>query len=370
MRQFIAKVVLLTSGTAALLGCGVPGVPKPPSLDLPEPVADLRAVRKGDRVYLDWTVPAETTDRLAVRHLGPARICRSLDAAMSECGNTVGEVLAPQPPGGGSRPQSKSGKPSAKVQANYTDNLPERLLVKNPGAQISYAVSVLNGNGRNAGLSNVVHVPAVPALPPPSDFRAQVTAEGIVLSWTAVPHKPETPGLQALYRVYRRPEDGNTDTVVGQLPLDASSATQLVDHSFDWEKTYFYRVTVVTPIRTGGKPETQFEGDDTSPVKVFAHDVFPPAVPSGLQAAFSGTGQQPFIDLIWAPDTDADLAGYNVFRREAGTQPVKINAELVKTPAFRDTNVVSGRAYVYSVSAVDVRGNESMRSEEASEAVP
>jgi hypothetical protein len=33
-------------------------------------------------------------------------------------------------------------------------------------------------------------------------------------------------------------------------------------------------------------------------------------------------------------------------------------------------NVASGRTYFYSVSAVDIRGNESARSQEASEAVP
>jgi len=158
--------------------------------------------------------------------------------------------------------------------------------------------------------------------------------------------------------------------VVGEVSVDASSATQLVDHTFEWEKTYSYRVSVVTLIPEEDRTETQFEGDDTPAVRVFAHDVFPPAVPSGLQAVFSGVGQQPFIDLIWAPDTDADLAGYNVFRHEAGAEPVKINSELVKTSAFRDMNVASGTTYVYSVSAVDVRGNESARSQEASEAIP
>jgi hypothetical protein len=157
---------------------------------------------------------------------------------------------------------------------------------------------------------------------------------------------------------------------VGEVPLDASSGIQIVDHSFEWEKTYVYRATVVTLIHEEGKPDTQFEGDDTPAAKVFAHDVFPPAVPAGLQAVFSGVGQQPFIDLVWAPDTDADLAGYNVFRREAGTTAVKINSELVKTPAFRDMNVASGKTYFYSVSAVDVRGNESAPSQETSEAVP
>ena len=114
----------------------------------------------------------------------------------------------------------------------------------------------------------------------------------------------------------------------------------------------------------------EVEGDDTPAAKIFAHDVYPPGVPTGLQAVFSGAGQRPFVDLLWAPDTDADLAGYNVYRREEGGQPVKINTELLKTTAYRDIEVQRGKKYFYSVSAVDLRGNESERSEEASEAVP
>jgi fibronectin type 3 domain-containing protein len=68
--------------------------------------------------------------------------------------------------------------------------------------------------------------------------------------------------------------------------------------------------------------------------------------------------------------SDADLAGYNVYRRAAGEEPVRLSAESVKTPAFRDNGVVAGKKYLYSVSAVDERGNESARSEEAEESVP
>src|SRR5580692_2782712 len=102
----------------------------------------------------------------------------------------------------------------------------------------------------------------------------------------------------------------------------------------------------------------------------FADDVFPPAVPTGLQAVFSGPGQKAFIDLVWAPVTDADLAGYNIYRSEGGGPAIKLNVELVRAPAYRDANVQAGKHYSYSVSSVDQRGNESGRSEEASEAVP
>jgi fibronectin type 3 domain-containing protein len=47
-----------------------------------------------------------------------------------------------------------------------------------------------------------------------------------------------------------------------------------------------------------------------------------------------------------------------------------LNEELIKAPAYRDENVAPQKKYSYSVSAVDVRGNESARSEEATESVP
>ena len=367
MRQPLSKLLLIF-GTAALVGCGVPGAPKPPSLDLPQPVTDLRAQRKGDSVFLDWTVPAETTDHLPVRNLGPTFICRNLDA-VSNCTNPIAKV-PPPPLAARNHKNAKSAKHSAKLTTSYVDNLPRTILGENPQARIFYAISVLNENERSAGISNITQVPALAALPPPSDFRAQVTAEGVVLHWTTTAAAPVLTGVEYSYRVYRRPVDGNVDTVVGEALLLPSSAMQMVDRSFEWEKTYFYRATVVTRIHEAGKPDSQFEGADTPTVKVFTHDIFAPAVPSGLQAVFSGTGQRPFIDLIWAPDVEADLAGYKVYRREASAEPVKVNPELVKTPAFRDMNVTSGKIYFYSVSAVDVRGNESARSQETSESVP
>jgi len=251
----------------------------------------------------------------------------------------------------------------SKSRQAFIDAIPASLLGNDPNSEILYAVSILNQNYRDAGISNVVSVPALVAPIPPSDFQAQIKADGVVVSWRETP----TTAAKHFYRVYRRAEGTITDVVAGEAPW---GSVQLVDHSFEWEKTYSYRATVVTVIHGEGKPDTEFESADTAAVKVFAHDVFPPAVPAGLQAVFSGVGQQPFIDLIWAPDTDADLAGYNIYRREEGGEPPKINSAMVTAPAFRDMKVVAGHKYFYSVTAVDVRGNESARSVETSETVP
>jgi len=349
----------------ALTACGTPGIPRPPSLDLPQPASDLRVVRKGDHAYLAWTVPTETTDGTTLRHLGATSICRSLDVPMKDCATPVGEV-------GAAPPVAKAANTPAasKVQATYVDPLSASILSGNPEAQLFYAVSIMNRRGRSAGLSNIVSVPAFTSTPPPADFQAKLAADGVTLIWSGIANAAVAKDVERAYRVYRREEGTTADSLVGEVPLGTTSNLRLLDQTFEWEKKYEYRAAVVTHIHLPGKPVSQFEGDDTPAVRVFTHDVFPPAAPSGLQAVFSGAGQQPFIDLIWAPDTEADLAGYNVYRHEAGIAAAKINAALVKPPAFRDTNVASGHTYAYTVTAVDVRGNESAPSGEASETMP
>jgi hypothetical protein len=290
---------------------------------------------------------------------------------MRDCGTVVID-LPPQkssPPALPSRRrQSKSQLPTA-PQETYTDQLSPSLELQSPTSNLSYAVSVLNSYGRSAGLSNQVQVPSAPTLAAPTNLAAHLAAKGIELTWSAVAAPPDLPGVKYEYRVYRRDVATNQDAVAGEVPVSGDAEPSFLDTGFEWEKTFDYRVTVVTVVNRPNGPE-QVEGDDSSAVRVAAHDVFPPATPTGLQAVFSGPGQKPFIDLIWTGNNESDLAGYNVYRREGGSEPVKLNTELVKTPAFRDTNVVPGGEYFYSISAVDARGNESSRSEQASETVP
>jgi hypothetical protein len=207
-------------------------------------------------------------------------------------------------------------------------------------------------------------------LPAPTDLQAQVTSRGIVLTWTSTVPSIIPAGTHYVYRVYRRLDGSSEQSLASEIPAEPGMSLTPTDSNIEWERTYEYHAEAVTVIDQPGRPSLQIEGDDSAEIKVFADDVFPPAVPSGLQAVFSGPGQKPFIDLIWAPVSDVDLAGYNVYRHEEGAVPVKVNAELVKTPAYRDADVASGKRYVYSVAAVDLRGNESARSSEANESVP
>lgn len=288
-----------------------------------------------------------------------------MDVHLTECGTPVGSAPAPST----LVTSGKNGKKNARTDT-YTDSLPDNILSENPAGFVTYTIEVLNSEGRGAGLSNQVRVSTIRTLPPPENFRAQVTGQGVVLSWKNALSPPASMSVHFAVRVYRRPEGSSESTLIGSVPVTGGDDLSLTDSNIEWEKTYEYRADTVTVIAETDKPELQIEGDDTPEVKIFAHDIFPPAVPAGLQAVFSGPGQQPFVDLIWAPVSDVDLEGYNVYRHEEGTAPVKLNAAPLKVPAYRDIAVVSGHTYFYSVSAVDVRANESARSEEASESVP
>jgi hypothetical protein len=337
-------------------------------LNLPQPPADLRARRKGDRVLLTWTLPTMTTDRHTIDTYVPTRICRGLEPVLQQCGAPVGKA-SPVTRSASAHPSSQTRGSAQKISASYADSLPSQLGSDNPVARATYAIEALSGDGKSAGLSNQVRVPLAGTLPPPTDFRARLTAEGVVLNWTEAA-SPVTPQLSYLYRIFRRSKNESGSSLVGEVWDRDKTALSLTDSTIEWEQTYSYHVEAITILAENDKAKIEIEGDDSPEVEIFTHDTFPPAVPAGVQAVFSGPGQQVFIDLIWAPVSDMDLAGYNVYRHEDGGVPVKLNADLVKSPAYRDTKVSSGKNYFYSVAAVDVRENESAQSEPAGESVP
>jgi len=349
-------LLLLCAAATVIAGCGTPGAPRAPSLGIPAPVTDLQAVRKGDSVTLTWTNPTETTDGELVRKPGKMIVVRAQSSGAA--GTTVAEV-----------PLAPALKERGSAKSAATDSLANTLQSATGGDFVYYTVSALNAKGVSGGPSNQVSVPLAATLPAPQDVQATLVSRGVTLSWQTggVPSGEQKLHAQFRYRIMRRAADAAEAVKAGEVALAGSSAT-FVDTGIEWEKNYQYWIVPITQWQLQGR-KNETEGQDSAIVSVFTHDTFPPAVPDGLQAVFSGLVQRPGIDLTWTPNIDQDLAGYNVYRRSAEGAFVKINTELVKTPAFHDGGVQPGGRYVYSVTAVDLRGNESGRSAEASETV-
>ena len=331
------------------MACGQPGAPIAPSLELPRVAQNVTATRKGDKVTLRWTPPSRFTDGRLIRHLGPTNVCRAEgDVPAVKC-NAIAKV------------ESKVQKGDQRTPEQFQDVLPDVILKQAPTGSVMYGVEVLNKYGRSVGVSDQIRISTAPTVAPPGNLNATLGDQGVTLSWEPVA-APVVEGIGFAYAISRRTEGGGFEAIAN-VPI---TEAKYLDTGMQWEKKIEYRVAVVTH----DAKQTLVEGDDSEMVSVQTHDVFPPAPPRELQAVFSGPGQQAFIDLSWAANQEADLAGYNVYRSEDGGAAVKLNQQIVSAPSFRDEHVDAGKSYTYLVSAVDVRGNESARSEAASEKVP
>lgn len=83
-------------------------------------------------------------------------------------------------------------------------------------------------------------------------------------------------------------------------------------------------------------------------------DEAPPAVP----AAIEGYVHDHSVQVVWAANvTDADLAGYKVYRM-AGDRAVSLTPDPVATNSYMDPRAPEG-TNEYRVTAVDLSGNES-----------
>lgn len=355
-----ARLLIIFLSIAALAGCGVPGAPLPPSTDVPKFVGDLKAVRKGETVTLTWTTPTETTEGELIRKPGKMLVQRAVNGRnISELKfQTVAEI-----------PLEPTLKKERGEEATAKDTLTESL--RNGGAEFAIYIVLAQGhNGRSVGLPNRTSVPLVANAPPPKNLSAQPVPTGIQVKWeeAALPAPNSPLQTQYAYKIMRRLQGTHESALVKQIRA-GNPEKEFIDTGIEWEKNYQYWLTPVTLWQSENR-KGEVEGDDSAIVDVLAHDSFPPAAPLSLQAVFTPVQPNSFIDLTWSPNTEPDLAGYNIYRRTAKGTPTKINTEVIKTPRYPDPGIQLGEKYFYSVTAVDLRGNESSKSEETSESVP
>jgi fibronectin type 3 domain-containing protein len=73
------------------------------------------------------------------------------------------------------------------------------------------------------------------------------------------------------------------------------------------------------------------------------------------------------IELAWTRNTEPDFRGYNIFR-SVDNRPFEKIASLIGDPTYGDSNIEAGKKYRYTLSAVDLTGNESAQSSPPAEA--
>jgi len=347
-----------------LAGCGEPGSPQPPSLNLPVPIRNLAAQRTGDVVHLSWTTTARTTDHTRPTGTVLARICRMEGTGGCDRVADVKDALG--------------------TAASYDDILPFNL-TSGPPMLLTYYVELVNHAQKSAGRSNPAYTADGPAPPAMTGFTASLRAEGVVLHWDAAHCSgcsvritrllQSAPGSQPpkpAPAMFSSPLKPSTPSPIQMLEVDPKDSASTIDESVPFGQTYQYKACRFASLTLNGHI-VELLGQESFPVTIEARDIFPPTVPKDLAAV--ADDQQHAIDLSWTADTEAGLAGYFVYRqtrtaqgienavaRISGTQPLP-------TPTFRDSDVTPGVTYIYRVSAIDQAGNESAPSEPTTESL-
>jgi fibronectin type 3 domain-containing protein len=271
-------------------------------LNIPTKVTDLSAVEQGSKIIVQFSAPRRSTEGLVLKKAVRAEL-RVMNG---------GEKLFELP----------VDRPVVRYELPATEWI---------GKNVTLAVRVMGANARDAGWSNTVSLGVVAPLPTPDALTAQAVPTGVQLTWR---------GSGVRFRIFRR-------TQSEPELLTTTVQHEFIDTTSEYGKTYHYSVQALDKSESEVSPE----------FAITPADRFAPAVPAGLTAVISTAS----IELVWERNTEADLAGYRVYRAEddaiyqliSGTQ---------EAPNYSDRKIESGKRYRFSVTAIDQNGNESEKS--------
>jgi fibronectin type 3 domain-containing protein len=208
------------------------------------------------------------------------------------------------------------------------------------GSIPAYTIEVGTRRGKYSATSNsdaitIVQTPGVVA-----NLSGYMDQHRIWLKWQPPAQDSVLPDIYIVRR-----EDG-------AIPPQAIPETHFEDTDVEAGKSYVY---VVTAARGVAAP---VPGKPSLPLSVVAIDKTRPAAPAGLQPLFvSDSG----AILRWDPNIESDIAGYWIYRSD--NPGIRLNTVMDTLTSYRDPDYKAGASY--AVSAEDMDGNESSKSQPA-----
>ena len=290
-----------------LSACGYVGPPMPPTLDIPVTITDFRAWESGESIEFVFTLPNKTTENLDLTSVRSIEL--RIVANQSDSKLVVLPIAKPGP---------------------VTGQVPAQVWI---GKTIVLAVRATGPKGKPSAWSNPVSLMVIQPLATPSMPKLQNVQKGVELTWS---------GTGPRYRIFRAEGDGQPQQ------LADSDGPRYLDESTSYGTRYRYQVQAIAA-------DNQWSVL-SEPAEITPRDIFSPAVPEGLSAV--PTPQS--IELAWTRNTEMDFHGYNIFR-SVDNGPFQKIASLIEAPTFSDSMIEPGKRYRYTVSAVDLTGNESAR---------
>jgi hypothetical protein len=346
----ILQTMVLASAAAWLYGCGVQGTPHPPRLEVPAKVTNLTAEQVGQGVEINFTLPELAADG--------QRLTKPLEVEILRTAVPQGAGLAklPEPEVWMSLIHEEWLPHAQGNNVSYSAHLTEREYHDWRGQTLVVGVRTLTRGFRHraleSGPSNFVDVPIFDVSEPVDNFKLMTTEKAVDLQFSPPATTLSGTPIHDLagFRIYR-----SSTGKAGTFELLADVQTPAYkDTKFEFGQTYYYQVRAAF-----GRQGHLAMSDPTPALKITPRDTFPPVPPQGLSSIYSAGA----VELVWTANTEADLAGYNVYRVE-NQSAQRLNTELVRTPIFRDTTAAPGKMLTYDVTAVDLSGNESKASKQ------
>jgi len=330
----------------------VQGPPHPPRIEQPIAIKDLSAAQRGRTLELTFSLPELAADGVRLTKPLEVEILRAVFPAGQQ-GPAAPSALGPW--------KVLLGEELGRVKQNeivvFPFTLSSEEFRQQRGGTFAFGVRTLTRGFRShaveSDLSNVAQMRLIDVPLPAANLQVHTEEHALALSWAAPAEtiSGQPPTNLSAYRIYRSPTGKP-----GSFQIRAEvSGLEYRDVGFEFGHTYFYKVTAIEK-----QDGSVAESEESATVEITPRDVFPPAVPRGLSAVYTTDA----VELIWTANSEPDLAGYNVYRREAGGSSQKVNQEILHTPIVRDTSVAAGRKYFYRVTALDLVNNESTPSEE------
>jgi len=341
------RALVVASAIGGLFACGVRGTPHPPRLERPARITDLSVAQVGQSLEIHCRLPQLTTDG--------ERLTKPLEVEILRAVAPQGAGLSKLEPEVWTTLMRNEWLPYAQDNnLSYSMHLTEREFHDWRGQTLVVGVRTLTRGFRHRALesdpSNLVEVPIWDVSEPLGSAKCVVTEKSVDVQFSPPTRTLSGEPIHDLagYRIYRSlTGDAGSYELLGE-----TAASPYRDGQFEFGRAYYYEVRAVF-----GKPGHLAMSDASPAGKVTPRDVFPPAPPQGLSSIYSAGA----VELVWTANTEADLAGYNVYRLDNQT-PQRLNKELLRTPIFRDTTAPPGKTLSYYVTAVDVSGNESKAS--------
>ena len=351
-------------------GCAAPGDPVARHPVVPAAIADLAVRQYGSAFALTFTLPKRSVDRETLAEQPSIEIYR---------------VAVPP----GSAPDKKTSWqlaytiPSEQVDRYLTggriefhDALAAGDLTQLAGSSMVYKIRTRAAKARASADSNVVTKRILAAPEAPREVRVEISETALIIRWAEVAAPPGSDSIA--YRVYRAVAESGQDASVSSVSqarlktqpelAGSSTSAEFRDTHFEFGTSYLY--TVRSAAQYGANV---VESADSAAVAITPRDTFPPAAPTNVEITVVPATPQAgiYVELSWAISSEADLAGYIIYRSDTEDAPgERISTETLPSPTFRDMSVVPGGRYFYRVSAVDRAGNESPRSSAVEADIP